>query len=143
MPIAITEEQLALQESIREWAKRAGTLAQVRGLEPGGRPAGERPAGGRPAGGLPGAPPGGAAAIGRYWSDLAGLGVFSIALPVRAGGDGGTAADLAAAIEQITDALVPGPVMPTLLAGLALADRAASADAATADAASADSFCRQ
>ncbi len=35
MPIAATDEQLALQASIRDWAKRAGTLALVRGQEPG------------------------------------------------------------------------------------------------------------
>jgi 3-oxochol-4-en-24-oyl-CoA dehydrogenase len=102
VPIAITDEQLALQASIREWAKRVGTLALVRDLEP--------------------VSPAGATGGGRCWSDLAGLGVFSIAAPPQAGGAGGTAADLAAALEQITDALVPGPVMPTLLAGLALAD---------------------
>ena len=55
-----------------------------------------------------------------HWAALAGLGVFSIALPGSAGGDGGTVADLAAALEQLTVALVPGPVMPTLLAGLLL-----------------------
>jgi 3-oxochol-4-en-24-oyl-CoA dehydrogenase len=146
VPIAITEEQLALQASIREWAKRAGTLAVVRDLEPVSPPAGTpagtpaggpggAPAGGpgrTPAGGPGGTPdgaPGGAGPDGlaagvRHWSDLAGLGVFSIALPPWARGAGGTAADLAAALEQITDALVPGPVMPTLLAGLALAGHA-------------------
>jgi hypothetical protein len=35
VPIATSPEQLALQASIREWAKRAGTLALVRRLEPG------------------------------------------------------------------------------------------------------------
>ncbi|HZC40938.1 MAG TPA: hypothetical protein VE343_09710, partial [Streptosporangiaceae bacterium] len=85
MPIAATEEQRALQASIRDWAKRAGPLAIVRGLEPGpGR------AGGEPAG--PAAP---AAADGwPCWRDLAGLGVFSIAIPAAAGGAGGTVADL-------------------------------------------------
>ena len=54
------------------------------------------------------------------WAALAGLGIFSIALPEAAGGDGGTVADLAAALEQLTVALAPGPVLPTLLAGLLL-----------------------
>jgi hypothetical protein len=35
LPIAITDEQLALQASIREWAKRTGTIDLVRGQEPG------------------------------------------------------------------------------------------------------------
>jgi alkylation response protein AidB-like acyl-CoA dehydrogenase len=104
VPIATTEEQLALQASIRAWAARAGTLAQVRRLEPGASPDhGPRvPAGGG------------------SWDDLADLGVFSIALPAESGGAGGTVTDLAAALEELTCALVPGPVMPTLLAGLAL-----------------------
>ncbi len=55
------------------------------------------------------------------WDDLASLGIFSIAVPSGAGGAGGTVADLAAALEQVGDALVPGPVLPTLLAGLILA----------------------
>ena len=36
MPIAITPDQVALQASIRDWAKQAGPLAAVRRLEPGG-----------------------------------------------------------------------------------------------------------
>ena len=90
VPIAITPDQLALQASIRDWAKQAGPVAAVR----------------RPA-------PGNA-----YLSDLAALGIFAIALPEEAGGAGGTVADLAAALEQLAVALVPGPVLPTALAGL-------------------------
>ena len=95
MPIAITPDQLALQASIRDWAKQAGPVAAVRRLEPGVASAGPV-------------------------SDLAGLGIFSIAVPEEAGGAGGTVTDLAAALEQLTIALVPGPVMPNVLAGLLL-----------------------
>src|SRR3984885_3216044 len=119
VPIAITEEQLALQASIREWAKRARPIAQVRRLEPGAPPAGAR---GSPAGG-PSVPAARRNAA-ECWNDVADLGIFSIGLPADAGGAGGTVADLAAALEEITCALVPGPVMPTLLAGLALAGHA-------------------
>ena len=98
MPIAITPDQLALQASIRDWAKRAGPVTAVRRLEP-------DPA--DPAGNT-------------YLSDLAGLGIFSIPIPGEAGGAGGTVTDLAAALEQITIALVPGPVTPTVLASLLL-----------------------
>ena len=59
MPIAITPDQLALQVSIRDWAKRAGPVTAVRRLEP-------DPA--DPAGNT-------------YLSDLAGLGIFSIPIP--------------------------------------------------------------
>jgi alkylation response protein AidB-like acyl-CoA dehydrogenase len=104
VPIATTEEQLALQASIRAWAARSGTLAQVRRLEPGASPDHG-----------PGVP-----AADESWDELAELGVFSIALPAESGGAGGTVTDLAAALEELACALVPGPVMPTLLAGLAL-----------------------
>ncbi len=108
MPIAMTDEQLALQSSIREWAKRAGTVEAVRGLEP-GLPASQ---------GVATAAGSGAAA--ESWASLADLGIFAIGLPAGSGGAGRTA-DLAAALGQLTDSLVPGPVLPTVLAGLALA----------------------
>ena len=115
MPIAATDEQLALQASIRDWAKRAGPVALVRSLEPGSA------AGGADGSGLGWS---GLGWDGPCWGDLAGLGVFSIALPVAAGGAGGTVTDLAAALEELTLALAPGPVLPTLLAGLVLAPHA-------------------
>jgi alkylation response protein AidB-like acyl-CoA dehydrogenase len=133
VPIATTAEQLALQASIRAWAKRADPLAQVRRLEPTVTGAGETgPREGGPAG--PAQPdPVLDIAPGDAWSDLADLGIFSIALPdalpadalpADSGGAGGTVADLAAALEELTQSLVPGPVLPTLIAGLALAGHA-------------------
>jgi len=121
VPIAISPEQRALQASIREWANQAGTIALVRRLEPGQVP--------RVVTGVPGVPgvvgqPGEAADWMGYWEALAGLGVFSIALPAAVGGADGTVADLAAALEELTHALAPGPVMPTLLAGLLLRGQA-------------------
>jgi alkylation response protein AidB-like acyl-CoA dehydrogenase len=139
VPVAATEDQLALQASIRDWAKRAAPLEAVRGLEPGrgaaqpsaaqpstGQPSTGQPSTGQPSTGQPSTgqrrsrrePPGGSE---RCWRELAGLGVFGIALPAAVGGDGGTVADLAAALEQLTLPLVPGPVLPTLLAGLVAA----------------------
>ena len=106
MPIAITEEQRALQAAVRDWAKSVDPIAAVRRLEP---------AAGTGAASTEAAEPAGS------WAGLAELGVFSIALPAAVGGADGTVADLAAALEQVTAALIPGPVMPTLLAGLLLA----------------------
>jgi 3-oxochol-4-en-24-oyl-CoA dehydrogenase len=106
LPIASTDEQLALQASIREWAKRARSIDIVRSLEPGadsGSGAGDHD--GRAA---------------ERWASLAELGVFAIGLPAEAGGAGG-APELAAALAQLTESLVPGPILPTLLAALALA----------------------
>jgi 3-oxochol-4-en-24-oyl-CoA dehydrogenase len=120
LPIAITDEQLALQASIRAWAKQAGTIELVRSAAPGCDPR-------TPAGLEPGAPGGGDGS--EIWAGLAALGIFSIGVPARAGGAGGSTTDLAAALAQLTDSLVPGPVLPTLLAGLVLARHADQAAA--------------
>jgi alkylation response protein AidB-like acyl-CoA dehydrogenase len=101
VPIAITEEQRALQAAVRDWAKSVDPIAAVRRLEPGSGTD--------------------AAAADGCWAGLAGLGVFSIALPAAVGGADGTVADLAVALEQVTAVLIPGPVMPTALTGLLLA----------------------
>jgi alkylation response protein AidB-like acyl-CoA dehydrogenase len=93
VPIALTEEQRALQSSVREWAKRAGTIELVRAAETGG-----------------------ADLAAHGWTSLAELGVLGVGLPAEAGGAGGNAADLAAVLAQATDSLIPGPVLPTLLA---------------------------
>jgi alkylation response protein AidB-like acyl-CoA dehydrogenase len=98
VPIALTEEQLALQASVREWAKRAGAIELVRDGEAGGATLAERD-----------------------WASLAELGVLGVGLPSEAGGAGGSAADLAAVLAQLTQSLVPGPVLPTLLAARVLA----------------------
>ncbi|GIJ71028.1 acyl-CoA dehydrogenase [Virgisporangium ochraceum] len=103
MPVVIAAEQVALQESIGAWAARAATVATVREQEP-GQP------NGRP--------------WERHWADLVGLGVLSIAVPEHAGGAGGSALDVAAAVESVAGALVPGPVMSTVLGGLLLAPHA-------------------
>jgi alkylation response protein AidB-like acyl-CoA dehydrogenase len=110
LPIAITAEQLAIAESVGLWAKRAGSIAEVRDLESrDGRTASQdwRTA---------------------NWRALAELGVFSIALPPALGGIGGCTADIAVVVEQLAAAIVPGPVMPTLLAELVLASAASTDD---------------
>ena len=38
MPIAMTQEQQALQASLRDWAKRTNPIAQIRAAEPDGIP---------------------------------------------------------------------------------------------------------
>ncbi|RCW44574.1 hypothetical protein DFQ14_104163 [Halopolyspora algeriensis] len=102
MPIAITDEQQALQESIRAWAGRFDT-SEVRNREPGER--NPRPAPGDREG---------------RWKELADIGVLAIALSEECGGAGGSVADLAAALEQAAEALVPGPLLSSVLAGVLL-----------------------
>jgi 3-oxochol-4-en-24-oyl-CoA dehydrogenase len=96
LSIAVTAQQLAIQDSIRDWAVRAGTLGTVRAMEHSGE------------------------AWRRHWAGVGALGVVGIAVPAELGGAGGDVADLAAALEQLTDALVPGPILPTALAALVL-----------------------
>jgi hypothetical protein len=110
VPIALTEEQHALQASVREWAKRTGTIELVRAGEAGGADLAD---------------------LG--WASLAELGVLGVGLPVAAGGTGGSTADLAAVLAELTQSLVPGAVLPTLLAARVLARCAGkSAEAAAA-----------
>jgi 3-oxochol-4-en-24-oyl-CoA dehydrogenase len=108
LPIALTAEQLALQASIREWAKRAGSIGVVRSQEPDAAAVGEASG------------PVGTELAAERWASLAELGVLGVGVPVASGGTGGGPADLAAVLIQLTDSLVPGPVLPTLLAALVL-----------------------
>ncbi|HEX9552087.1 MAG TPA: acyl-CoA dehydrogenase [Streptosporangiaceae bacterium] len=119
MPIAVTAEQMAIAESVARWAKRAGPIAAVRGLET---------SGGRTSGAADPAMARGpeAAAVGD-WAGLTELGIFAIGIPEDIGGAGGTTADVAVVVEQLAAVLAPGPVLPTLLAGLVLARSASTA----------------
>jgi alkylation response protein AidB-like acyl-CoA dehydrogenase len=115
VPIAVTAEQMAMAESVGRWAKRTAPVAVVRSMEnSGGRSAvtDETDL----------AVPGG-------WAGLAELGIFSIGVPEGLGGAGGSVADVAVVAEQLAAVLAPGPVLPTLLAGLVLARAADSSKA--------------
>lgn len=97
MPIAVTDVQQDVRESIRSWAAELDTSA-VRARES------NEPA-----------------ELDKSWTDLAEIGVFSIALPEDVGGAGGGVADFASALEQTAEALVPGPILSTGMAGVLLA----------------------
>ncbi|HEU5474163.1 MAG TPA: acyl-CoA dehydrogenase [Actinophytocola sp.] len=96
MSIAITAEQRAIQESISDATARANTVGVVRAMAAGESTEWRTP-----------------------WPTLAYLGLFGIALPAPFGGGG--LDDQAVALEAAAAALVPGPVLPTVLAGLLLA----------------------
>jgi alkylation response protein AidB-like acyl-CoA dehydrogenase len=103
MPISVTDEQRALAEMLRAWAQRNRPTDAVRAMEtePDQWQAG--------------------------WAELAELGVLGVAAPASAGGAGGTVTELAVALEQCADALVPGPLLSTVLAGLLLDDHPVAA----------------
>ncbi|HUC55765.1 MAG TPA: acyl-CoA dehydrogenase [Streptosporangiaceae bacterium] len=102
MAIALTPEQLALAESVAQWAKRANTIPAVRDLET--------------LGGRSGQEPWSAA----NWHGLTEAGVFTITVPESEGGAGGSVVDVAVVTEALALTLAPGPVLPTLIAGLVL-----------------------
>jgi alkylation response protein AidB-like acyl-CoA dehydrogenase len=94
----VTAEQRALADMLRAWAQQRhpGDAARGQAIDPD-----------------------------RWrspWGELAGLGILAVAAPETAGGGGGSVTDLAVALEQCADALVPGPLLTTVVAGILLAD---------------------
>ena len=100
MSMAMTDEQRDLADAIGALVADTHPINTVRTLESGG------------------------ASWRAHWPGLADLGLFAIALPAEAGGAGGGVEDLAVAVAGLARGLVPGPILPTLLAGLVLADHA-------------------
>ncbi|MFB7721098.1 MULTISPECIES: acyl-CoA dehydrogenase [unclassified Nocardia] len=92
MTIATTDEHKAVQESMRGWAAAVRPIATMRS--------------------------GGSDFWREYWSRLADLGIFRVAVPEEAGGAGCSVGDLAVLVEQAAHDLVGGPVLSTALAGL-------------------------
>jgi 3-oxochol-4-en-24-oyl-CoA dehydrogenase len=95
--VATTDEQRAVQESIRSWASKTQPLAAVRSAELEQARAED------------------------VWSEFTGLGFLAVALPEECGGVGGSMVDLAAIVEEAASAMVPGPIVGTVLAGQLLA----------------------
>jgi len=94
MPIGISDDHSELAASVRKWAESQGSIAAVRAAE---------------------TDPGALAP----WATLpAELGLTAIALPESTGGGGGTLLDQAVAVEAAGYALVPGPFLTTVVAGL-------------------------
>jgi alkylation response protein AidB-like acyl-CoA dehydrogenase len=94
VPIGISDEHAELAASVRKWAESQGTLEAVRAAE-------REPA-----------------ALVGWGARAAELGLTAIALPESEGGGGGTLLDQAVVLEAAAYALVPGPLLPTTLAGL-------------------------
>ncbi|MDT4892564.1 MAG: 3-oxochol-4-en-24-oyl-CoA dehydrogenase [Pseudonocardiales bacterium] len=104
MPIAISDDQRCVADTVRAWARQAAPVASARSQES--------------------APD----AWRKHWGDLAGLGIFAVAVPEQAGGAGGTLVDLAVMVEAAAQAMVPGPVASTAVAAVLLAGRAQHRD---------------
>src|SRR5690348_10035488 len=94
MPIGISDEHVELAASVRKWAESQGSIAATRAAE-------TDPDALAPWGVLP-----------------AEQGLTAIALPESVGGGGGTLLDQAVVVEAAGYALVPGPFLTTVVAGL-------------------------
>ena len=108
MALALTEEHLALAESVRGWAGRAAPAEALRAAVADGD--------------------GGAALYtGTLRPALAGQGLLGLHLPESLGGQGYGLPELAIALEELGHALLPGAFLPTVLASAIL--HSAGADA--------------
>ncbi|CAM2943346.1 acyl-CoA dehydrogenase [Mycobacterium intermedium] len=103
MVATVTDEQLAVRELVRDWARAAASgepaTAASRQIEQGNADA-WRP----------------------VFAGLAELGLLGVAVPEEHGGGGATIEDLCAMVEESAKALVPGPVATTALATLVVRD---------------------
>src|SRR5262250_3148293 len=108
MALALTEEHLALAESVRGWAGRAAPTEVVREAVAAGD--------------------GGAALYaGTLRPALAGQGLLGLHLPESLGGQGYGLPELAVACEELGRAMLPGAFLPTVLASAILAGAVAGA----------------
>ena len=97
MGIGLTEDQRDLARMLQEWAADTGTTRLTKDSE-------ER----------------GPKVFETVWDGLTDLGVPGIPVPEALGGAGGSLLDVAVALEACAHGMVPGPVLPTLLAAVVL-----------------------
>ena len=66
-----------------------------------------------------------------WWDEFVANGFHAVHLPEEVGGQGGTLTDTACVVEAAATAMLPGPVLPTIIAGAvaSLAEDTASATA--------------
>ncbi len=103
MGIGLTDDQRDLAGALSDWASATGTASITKESETLGPKVFEQ-----------------------AWAGLAELGVPGIAIPEESGGAGGTLVDLAVALEACAAAMVPGPLLPTAVAGTVLCGAAPS-----------------
>ena len=99
MSLSVTEEHLALAESVRGFLAARGALASARSTLDG--PRGELPP---------------------FWEEMAKTGWLGLHLPEAAGGQGYGLLELAIVVEELGAVVAPGPFLPTVLASAVLAE---------------------
>src|SRR4051794_3240972 len=98
MPIAITDDQRALADSLSQVLRRRDARADARALL---EAAEEKP----PA----------------AWRDLVEMGVLGLHVPEEYGGAGGDLTDLVVTVEELGRAVTPGAFVPTVVASAVIA----------------------
>ncbi|WP_280502838.1 acyl-CoA dehydrogenase [Nocardia farcinica] len=95
MPVALTADQAALAESVGGFAARHATREYTRKNSEGLR-GGELPS---------------------FWDELVATGLNGVHLPESVGGQGGSLDEVAVVIAEFGKALLPGPLLPSVVAG--------------------------
>lgn len=109
MPLALTADQAALAQAVSGFADRHHTREYTR-KHTDRLAAGERPA---------------------FWADLVALGLPGVHLPDEVGGQGGTLDEIAVVLAEAGRALLPGPLLPSVITSAVVAS--AKPDAAVSD----------
>ena len=122
MSLALTEEHLALADSVRGWAGHTAPATTIRSV-------------------VDAEDHGAAAYRDILRPGLAAQGLLGLHLPEALGGQGYGLAELAVATEELGRALVPGAFLPTVLAGAILAS--AAADPGEADTPALESLVKE
>ncbi|MBI3216659.1 MAG: acyl-CoA dehydrogenase [Mycobacterium sp.] len=105
MVLALTDEQVQITEAMAGFAARHAPLEQTR-RSMDALANGERPG---------------------FWPPLVAQGLHAVHLPEQVGGQGGTLAEAACVVDAAGYALLPGPLLPTVVAGAVAATAEPSA----------------
>ncbi|MEE2035480.1 acyl-CoA dehydrogenase family protein, partial [Rhodococcus chondri] len=97
MTLGLSDEDRGLRDSVRGWAGRHATPEVIRAAV-------EAKAETRP----------------QYWGSLAELGMLGLHLPEEVGGAGFTLLETAIVVEELGRAMVPGPLLPTVVVSAVL-----------------------
>jgi alkylation response protein AidB-like acyl-CoA dehydrogenase len=105
--LAVSDDHAHLAATVRRWAEARGLLAEARAaLE---APAGDAADGGRQDKALPG-----------WWAEVAEMGWLGLPVGVEHGGQGHGLPELAVVLEELGRWCAPGPLLPTVVAAVAV-----------------------
>lgn len=107
MGLALTDDHTELAATVRRWAEARGLLAEARAAL-------EAPARGNAAAGHEGE------VLPRWWAEVAEMGWLGLAVGVEHGGQGYGLAELAVVLEELGRWCAPGPLLPTVIAAVAV-----------------------